>query len=157
MASRPRFSGGTISDRTFERELTKLAEGLRDEAGRALQVAAEQIQGALVLGTPIGGPPTSPSDPHPRLAKSNWLARLGPVPDFSPVPPRSENETIDEARAVIRRAVADDQITIANGGDKVPYLGRLNNGSSFQAPAGFVEKAIFAGIRSLQGRRLLKG
>jgi hypothetical protein len=157
VASKPRFANGPISDRTFVRELTKLTQGLRDEAGKALQVTAEQIHGALVFGTPVGGPPTSPDDPHPRLAKSNWIAILGASPDFSPRPPRSENETIDEASSTIRGAKADGQITIANGGDKVPYLGRLNNGSSFQAPAGFVEKAILAGIRALQGRTLLKG
>lgn len=153
MVSKPRFAGRAISDRTFEREVMKLAEGLRDEAGTILQRAAEQIHGALVLATPVGGPPTSPQDPHPRLAKSNWTAALGSTPDLAMRQPRSENETIDEARAVIRAAKADGEVTIANG---VDYVAKLNAGSSFQAPAGFVEKAVSAGIRSLAGKKLLR-
>ncbi|QNN99850.1 hypothetical protein P67b_00091 [Ruegeria phage Tedan] len=48
------------------------------------------------------------------------------------------------------RDISQGPIFVSNN---VPYIGRLNGGSSAQAPAGFVQDAIAAGIRSLASRR----
>lgn len=48
------------------------------------------------------------------------------------------------------RDIRQGPVFISNN---VPYIPRLNDGSSSQAPAGFVQDAIVAGIRSLASRR----
>jgi hypothetical protein len=90
------------------------------------------------------------------LARSNWLANIG-RPDLSPRGFRSIAAVKEEARGKINEVKADENIHIANGGEKVPYLSLLNDGTSDQAPAGFVNGSIFDGIAALQNTQLLKG
>lgn len=143
----------------FERRMTQIARGIEVNAATVLQLVGERAGAAVVIATPVGGPPTSPDDPHPRLAQSNWLARVttGAVAiDLSPRDPRPAAATLGEMFTRIRAARHDQGISIANGGIKVPYLGLLNRGSSVQAPAGFVRLAVRAGILSLRGVRILR-
>lgn len=140
----------------FARRANEIARGVESAGGYLGQTVADNVHRTLVLTTPVGGPPTSPEDPHPGLARSNWLVSIGRGSlDLSPRPPRPEHETIREGAFKISMAGPEDEIAIANGGAKVPYLGLLNRGWSMQAPAGFVRIAVFAGIRALKGLKLL--
>jgi len=142
--------------RGFQRRADEIARGVESSGGILTQTIADNVHRTLVLTTPVGGPPSSPQDPHPGLARSNWLVAVGKgAIDLSRRDPRPENETIREGAYQISRVTADDEVSIANGGNKVPYLGLLNRGWSFQAPAGFVKIAVFAGIKALRGFKLL--
>lgn len=75
-------------------------------------------------------------------ARSNWLPSLN-VPDLRTVEPGGKpavGPVADSFRI-------DDTILITNN---LPYIRRLNEGSSLQAPAGFVEAAIARGISSVR-------
>ena len=143
----------------FDRRMREYSHALTLNAGTVLQLVGEGVVSALIAATPVGGPPTSPEDPHPRLAQSNWLAKVSTdavAIDLTARRPRPAAATFSEAAAEIRSARADMGISIANGGAKVPYLGLLNNGYSFQAPAGFVRLAVRAGILVLRGAHVLR-
>jgi hypothetical protein len=154
------MAGPYTNFKGFDRRMREYAKAMDVNAGTILQLVGEGVVSGLIAATPVGGPPTSPGDPHPRLAQSNWLAKVsrGAVSiDLSRRSPRPAAATFSEAASEIRgNARADMGISIANGGVKVPYLGLLNNGYSFQAPAGFVRLAVRAGILVLRGARLLR-
>ena len=130
--------------RGFATNLKGLASGLEDRAGRLVEEVAERVHGALVLGTPV----------KTGNARSNWLVGVG-APRSGVVPIRSEVETINDGAATIRgRVKGDAEVNITND---VDYLTLLNAGSSRQAPAGFVEKAVAIGVRVAVQFRLLRG
>ena len=89
------------------------------------------------------------------FARSNWVASLGGSPDLSDRPIRSRTATISEIKTITAGVKADGEIHIANGGDKVRYLKFLNEGSSTQAPAGFVGFALVMAQEFLKTARLL--
>ena len=133
----------------------RLAEGVVDGGARAARNSAISIIQTLARTTPkLSG-----------LARSNWLASVGSL-DLSDRPIRSPAEVVKEARTMldlvaIRRAISSrDEVSIhiANGGEKVPYLGVLNRGSSTKAPAGFVRMALLeGGPKPLARAKLLRG
>jgi hypothetical protein len=97
-------------------------------------------------------------------AQSNWVANIGSA-DLSERPIRPRTEVIEEARGTlalgqIKQAILSSdevEIHIANGGDAVPYIGKLNRGSSKKAPAGFVESALQTGaVGPLSKTKLLR-
>ena len=92
-------------------------------------------------------------------AVSNWQVSLS-GPQFSRLPayfPGNAGSTKGEnaramlqaARAVIPGFYAGKGETIYIG-NPIPYIGKLNEGSSAQAPAGFVEAAILAGAEHVR-------
>ncbi len=85
-------------------------------------------------------------------ARSNWLVRMKDRPT-SPVgtrPAKKGDAGVDEgaAEAAIAEFAAGYVINVGNVyiSNLVPYVPRLNDGSSKQAPAGFVERAILKAI-----------
>lgn len=116
------------------RELKRIA----DEVQHALaaipgEVTAEMLE-LLVTATPV----------KTGLARSNWVVSLG-SPASGRVPVRSEVDTVNSGAATARTVdpdVPDRWIT-----NNVDYVPLLNAGSSRQAPAGYVEKAIDKGVR----------
>lgn len=60
---------------------------------------------------------------------------------------QSSSETISLARALLRNKKPGQTIFITNNAD---YIRKLNEGSSSQAPAGFVEAAVLVGINSIR-------
>jgi hypothetical protein len=85
-------------------------------------------------------------------ARANWNASLG-QPDESVAmdgPFRSSDETASDARKVIETARPGQQIHLTNA---LPYIDKLNRGSSRRAPAGFVERALRVGRQvAVEGR-----
>ena len=130
--------------RGFAKNLTQLTKGLENQLGRFVEEVGERVHGALVLGTPV----------KTGNARSNWLVGVGSAKSGI-VPIRSEVETIAAGSAAIRgRVKGDTEIIITND---VDYLPLLNDGSSRQAPAGFVEKAAMVGVRVAVSFRLKMG
>lgn len=96
-------------------------------------------------------------------ARSNWIVTTGSptgivIPPYAPGRHLGRSETANAA-AAIRQAEAalaarapEATIYIQNN---VAYLARLNAGSSKQAPAGFVQKAITQAAEKIAQTRLL--
>lgn len=115
---------------------------------RVVTAISVNITGVLAERTPV----------DTGWAAANWVPRIGDgdVPqatgdaDAALVP----GQRADQQAAIARLATGDYRIDqgavfIGNG---VPYIVNLNEGSSQQAPAGFVQQAIPEGIRRTSGQ-----
>lgn len=84
-------------------------------------------------------------------ARANWVPSIGtPRSRTAGTRAAAEAGQIDRGPQVNGQAAVagyklGPRIHITNN---VPYINRLNSGSSRQAPAGFVQSAIFRGIRN---------
>lgn len=134
-------------------DITELGRQFEQGIVNTMQNIASNILTEVVSRTPI-----DEGD-----AKSNWQvgingAPTGIIPAYAPGSHGStfsENvlQTLQVGRTQIARAVSHtDRINIVNN---LPYIRRLNDGSSLQAPAGFVEDAVVIGIRSVAGARII--
>lgn len=84
-------------------------------------------------------------------ARANWVPRRG-APQLVPVgsPQNVDRSAAAQGQASLARySIFDGSIFISNN---VPYIGRLNAGHSKQAPAGFIQRSIFRGIRGIATR-----
>lgn len=88
------------------------------------------------------------------FARANWIPRLG-EPGSAPVgarptepgpSPSGKALFVDTGAAEAGKAAVATGFKLGAGdvyvSNHVPYIGHLNNGSSKQAPAGFVQRAI---------------
>ncbi len=130
--------------KVFAVRMLDLAKAVPVEAARILAGTANVAGRNVVRDTPV----------DTGLARSNWVASLA-GPDLSDRSIRSKSATISEIKSVTAGVKADGEIHVANGGDKIPYLKHLNEGSSTQAPAGFVGFALAMAKDFLQDARIL--
>jgi len=136
----------------FTRNLFARAEAVDKNSSTALRVAVITLTSTLVEATPVGGPPTSPRDPHPGLARSNWQVFPGAVSAGAILPVVSPSIAVARAGSAAAVASPDGTLTVSN---PVPYMDKLNAGSSTQAPPGFVELAISVAQSALRDIALL--
>lgn len=117
-----------------------VVRGLEDVVSRKVKQITLHVQANLIEATPRD---TS-------WAANNWIISIG----AGSAEPAGSPERVGEARAAAQSGVArlvgyrlgqpNPHIT-----NNVPYILFLNNGSSMQAPARFVEAAILRGIREV--------
>jgi hypothetical protein len=131
-----------------------VASGLGPIINEVKKAVATAVLDPVVRGTPV----------DTGKARSNWIVSLGtPVLDIiSPYSPGShlgiaETGNADAAIAqgldvISSSQSADETIVIQNN---VPYIQPLDDGHSRQAPAMFVESAIFVGLANLDNITLL--
>lgn len=133
------------------RRLTLLAgngpDGVSERANAAAIFVATQIVVDLVQSTPV----------DESTALSNWQVGLGdrpavPLPAYVPGHAGSSRaasiaETIAAATRILREKRPGESVWISN---VLPYIRKLNDGSSSQAPAGFVERSELIGRKALQ-------
>jgi len=135
------------------RNLNELAKSLEDRAkslpliaDRLAKHVAQTIVDELATKTPVD---TS-------KAISNWQVTLD-APATAEINAHYEGkrgstyslssaETIALCRMMLRGKKPGQTIFITNNAD---YIGKLNEGSSMQAPAGFVQAAVYVGIKSI--------
>ena len=136
--------------RDFANRMRKRGVKLPERADQTVRLVALAADRTLVLNTPV----------DTGRARANWQASLG-----SPAA-----GTVDAApgkRGSVAQATAQAQAVIADykGGpgaaifltNNLPYIVPLNNGSSQQQPAGFVERAIYKVIKAAKAARLISG
>lgn len=132
-------------------DLEHLARRMR-EYGEQIEVNANEtaigtalaIDQALVLATPV----------DTGRARANWQASTSaPITQANDDTDKQGGATISRNAARIRQRLGGQDIFITNN---VPYIEQLNQGSSAQAPANFVEQAIQAGLQVLRNARLLR-
>lgn len=120
---------------SFENQLkqayeTKVVKNLE----KTVRAVALVVDAELVRTTPV----------DTGRARANWLPSLN-VPDNRQIDgPASNKPPIDQAIAAYKLA---DTILISNN---LPYIRKLNEGSSQQAPAGFVDSALAKGKRAVK-------
>ena len=133
--------------------LEKKAKAIDEAASKLAVDTALTIVGDLAFKTPVD---TS-------QALSNWIVTLE-TPSSDKIKPHfpgeggssqksSAAETINQARAILAKKKPGQKIYITNN---LPYIRRLNDGYSKQAPAGFVERSVLIG-RKMRRNFKLKG
>lgn len=133
-----------------------MAKGLLDLAAsmerkaKAIDAAASQL--AVETAQTIVGDLAFKTPVDTSQALSNWIVTLD-SPSDNKIKPHfpgeggstqkaSAAETINQARKVLSGKRPGQKIYITNN---LPYIKRLNEGYSKQAPAGFVERSVLIG------------
>lgn len=129
-----------MTPKAFQKRMTQLGILVSRNADKQFRATALAIDSALVISTPV----------DTGTARSNWqVGSPGPITSVrSAYTPGAEGSTgganaraaIEQAKAVI--GTAKDTIHITNN---LTYIEPLNEGSSAQAPAGFIEAAVEVG------------
>lgn len=141
--------------RGFGRKMQVTGKDVVDNTDRLIRKVAVAVDHAVVLGTPV----------DTGRARSNWQASLDRPAEGTVAPLTGVNKGHKgSGTAVARASIARAESVIAGyNGDKnsaihltnnLPYIGRLNDGWSAQAPAGFVEAAVHAGASVVRGAKV---
>lgn len=128
--------------------------GLRAGTERIVQALSLEVTANLKKAPSEGGTPVDTG-----WARVNWVPTIGsPFSGTAGTRKQAESGSIDRSTSAAGEAsllgykLARGQVFISNN---VPYIGFLNNGSSKQAPRGFVQRAIQRAIDRLSGGKLL--
>lgn len=138
----------------FARRIKIQAHKMEENTNKMVRATALAIDQIVVTETPV----------DTGRARSNWIVALG-SPARNTIEPYSKGENlgkgeqanrgaaIAQGSAVIGTRRLGQDIYISNN---LPYIGKLNDGTSAQAPAGFIEKAIQAGVATIKRSKLFK-
>ncbi len=139
--------------RDLATRMRQRADELPKEASRLAVRISETIINDLAHVTPVD---TS-------TAISNWQTELdapaGSIVDAhypgekGSTYSASARETIDQAKATLKNKKPGQPIYMSN---LLRYIKRLNEGSSSQAPAGFVERAVLLGRLTVEKTKLFR-
>lgn len=139
--------------RTLARRLEKRANAMPEDANRVKIETAKAIVNDLIEVTPV----------DESTALSNWQVGVGePVPTAIKAyvaGKKGSSEGVSEqaaknaALAKLEAVKPGETIYLSN---VLKYIRRLNDGSSGQAPAGFVERAVLLGRKLVRGAKLRK-
>lgn len=114
------------------------------DIGAALEAELAKAAKALTLEIAKEARKATPVDTG--HARANWVPSIG-VPHRGEVGDKSAAQA--GAASVLRYSLKDGSLYVANG---VPYIQRLNNGHSKQAPRLFVEAAVDRAHATIQAR-----
>lgn len=132
--------------RGFGKRMKTLSNAVGKNADKLVRKVALAVDAAVVLATPV----------DTGRARSNWQVDLNTEPSGTlpePVTPQEGvNRSLNEAKEKAAAYKTGDVIHITNN---LTYIGRLNEGWSAQAPAGFVEEAALAGAATVKDAKLL--
>lgn len=126
----------------LDRRLARVSRRLTKGVERLIGEVIEEIGRELVPATPV----------DTGFARANWRPSLN-APASTPVSflDPTGAATVDRIVTVGRRYQVGDTAFIVN---RAPYIGKLNQGSSPQAAAGFVQAAASEGAaRALRRQR----
>lgn len=104
-------------------------------ASRVITLIAVEITSNLIASTPV----------DTGWARANWLPSVG-APRSSPAGSRESVSSGAQTSGLAQLRsyhLNRGAVFIANN---VPYIGDLNNGTSRQAPAGFVQSSVLRGV-----------
>lgn len=134
-----------MSLRHFARTIRRLSRDIEDNTNELTKNVGKAVIESLVPATPV----------RHGFARANWQTSLDGFPE-SVLATRdpSGQKTIESSHAVIASLQVGESIYIANN---IPYITLLNAGSSRQAPAGFVLKAVQRGLVVAQAGRIIRG
>lgn len=138
----------------FSRRMAVLTGRISGNTTRLVQKAALAADQAVVSSTPV----------DTGRARSNWIVEMNGREDDT-IEPYVEGQhgstgaantaaALAQGEGVIRGYVSgrDQSIHITNN---LPYIGELNDGSSAQAPANFVEEAVLEAVQAVNSSRII--
>lgn len=132
----------------LEKRMAKLYEEKVEGALlKRVRLTAFHVYSELVFNTPVGNPALWKTKYPPAgyvggRARANWNIDVNTI-DMR-VTAKTQAPDVSEALAVTTKYKVNDTIYISNA---LPYIQRLNDGWSTQAPANFIEAAIAVGKR----------
>jgi hypothetical protein len=131
--------------------LRQFASRFPKERGDQLIEGAEKIMRKVFIAAGQSVIQATPVDTG--RARGSWLPGKNQPRQGEGVPTPVGTARINEVINVSKSIEVDDVGVIVNN---VPYIGKLNNGSSKQAPAGFVRKAVQAAARAIESGVIFK-
>jgi hypothetical protein len=139
----------SVGANAFARRIRDIGERIEENASDIVRKAALAADQAVVSGTPV----------DKGTARLNWQVSTGaPITNTLPEPSSKEagrRQALDQGKTAVEKwKVGDPAIYIANN---LPYIKRLNDGYSAQAPEGMVDQARLAAEDVLKRGGLLKG
>jgi hypothetical protein len=132
--------------RQFQHNIGVLAASVVKNADKTVRTVAIVADQALVMATPV----------DTGRARANWIAGLGSASSsVTDAVDKTGQSAINQAAGVISqyRGGPGAAIHITNN---LPYIQTLDEGSSVQAPAGFVRLALKKAADAVDGAELLK-
>lgn len=134
--------------------LNRVANIVERNTDKTIREVAVAVDGAVVIATPV----------DTGRARANWQTSVG-VPITSTRAPYSDGadgstagtnarSAIDQCKAAVVGYKAGQTVYITNN---LPYITPLNEGTSAQAPEGFVEKSVLKATATVKSARILKG
>lgn len=133
--------------KTFAARMHSRAQVFPENMRTLVRKVAMAMDSTVIMATPV----------KTGRARANWIPSTGTPSDVILYPPPSAPASPGSAAQSAIDAGADTFRSYKGEGDiiyitnNLPYIERLNNGYSAQAPAGFVEKAVQAAIDSIPG------
>ncbi len=128
----------------FSKRIQQVGKEVEVNTNKAVKQTASLAQQVVILSTPV----------DTGRARGNWIANAGsPITSPSELLSKSGAESIAANYAVIQQTKLGESVYISNN---LPYINRLNDGYSAQAPAGFVQKAVQPAISAIRQVKLLK-
>lgn len=128
----------------FSQRMEKLALKIEGNVEKGIRKVVLAIDNALVSTTPV----------DTGRARANWL------PNFNgPATGTTESTSAEASKAAVAGKVAQFDLDKHNAihlTNNLPYIKRLDEGWSEQQPAGFVRRAILAGVNAVKSVKLLK-
>jgi len=123
-----------------------IVTALESVAEQVIRKIALDVVAELVKPPPLGGTPVDTG-----WARNNWSVQIG-TPRTDPIGSRDAasaargEQVASTAQAATYQVEGREKLYITNN---VPYITRLNEGSSKQAPRGFVQQAIRRAVERL--------
>ena len=138
----------------FSKRIIQIAAGVEQNSNALVRKTVITVASAVALRTPV----------DTGRARANWRTQVGSAltaqPGAFPAGSKGSTEAAAAGQAIAEAVRAVDgfnksgtPVFISNN---LPYIEALNRGSSTQAPEGFIESAIDAGVRAIQQSRLIK-
>jgi len=132
-----------VNPKQFAKRIQEVGKNVVVVSDKLVAETAGLILTGVVVATPV----------DTGRARGNWVVSVGqPVINAINVTDKTGRGTIVRGKQVAMARVSGQTIYICNN---VPYIGRLNEGYSSQAPAGFVETQIQAAVTYIRNRRIL--
>lgn len=120
-------------------------KAVQANASRTIMRVAFQCANELKIATPV----------DTGWARANWLVSIGAPTDAKTV---NDGQKGQGNASTTAQQAGEAQLLVYNTNkgniylqNNVPYIQKLNEGSSPKAPAGFVEMAIDAAVRMITG------
>lgn len=136
----------------FARRMRRRGRQVEDGVNRVVRATALVADREVVLATPV----------DTGRARSNWIVNVGgpSSEEIQPYAPGQAGSTgsanaqaaMAQAEAAVQNRQLEQDIFISNN---LPYIGRLNDGYSAQAPAGFVQSAVQRAAQVVRQARVL--
>jgi hypothetical protein len=137
----------------FGRRMQQIGVNVETNAAKAVKLTALAVDQTVVLATPV----------DTGRARANWQVQAGAAPagvrdayvpgTGATTGAQNAQAAIEQGKIAISAATPGLAIHITNN---LPYIGKLNEGHSAQAPAGFVEQAVQNGVATVRRTRLIE-